>query len=227
MRLGELNWMEIEAYLKKDDRLIVVLGSTEQHGYLSVNTDVKVPLSLADAASQQTGVLVAPPMYFGNSPYFLAYPGTISLRIETLIAVSEDIIRSVYSQGFKRVLILNGHGGNRPVSNRLHEIASEFKELKLAWYSWWLSPAVLAFQESKGLKGYHANWSEAFSFVRSSAIPPDEKSPLETNRILSPDQAKEYYGDGVFGGPYQVDDSIMNEMFGIALKEVIRLLDVL
>lgn len=46
MRLGELNWMEIEAYLKKDDRLIVVLGSTEQHGYLSVNTDVKVPLSL-------------------------------------------------------------------------------------------------------------------------------------------------------------------------------------
>jgi hypothetical protein len=85
----------------------------------------------------------------------------------------------------------------------------------------------LAYQETQGLKGYHANWSEAFSFVRSSPIPKGDKAPLETNRILSPTQAREYYGDGVFGGPYQVDDSIMNEMFSIALKEVIRLLDVI
>lgn len=227
MRLGELSWMEIEAYLKKDDRLILVLGSTEQHGYLSVMTDVKIPLALADAASQQSGVLVAPPMHFGNSPYFLAYPGTISLRVETLTAVVEDIVRSVYSQGFKRLLIMNGHGGNRPVFNQLHDLISEFKDLKIAWYSWWTSPAVLAYQETQGLKGYHANWSEAFSFVRSSPIPKGDKAPLETNRILNPTQAREYYGDGVFGGPYQVDDSIMNEMFNIALKEVIRLLDVI
>jgi creatinine amidohydrolase len=227
MRLGELNWMEIEAYLKKDDRLFIVLGSTEQHGYLSVMTDVKVPMALADAASQQTGVLVAPPLHFGNSPYFLAYPGTISLRVETLTAVVDDMIRSLYSQGFKRMLILNGHGGNKAVLNHLQDISGEFKDLKLAWYSWWTSPGVLAFQESQGMKGYHANWSEAFSFVRSSAIPQGDKAPLETNRVLNPKQAREFYGDGILGGPYQVDDSIMNEMFGVALKEVIRMVEVL
>lgn len=227
MRLGELNWMEIEAYLKKDNRLLLVLGSTEQHGFLSVMADVKVPLALADAASQQTGVLVAPPINFGNSPYFLAYPGTISMRVDTLTAMVEDTVRSLFPQGFMKILILNGHGGNAPVKNHLHQLTNEYKELKIAWYDWWTSPAILEFQDSQGLKGFHANWSEAFSFVRSSAIPQGEKPPLQTNRILNAVQAKEFYGDGVFGGPYQVDDSIMNEMLGIALKEVIRLLEVL
>lgn len=227
MRLAELNWMEIEAYLKKDNRLILVLGSTEQHGYLSVSADVKIPLSLADAASQQTGVLVAPPLNFGNSPYFLAYPGTISLRVETLVNVVDDIVRSLYGQGFKRILILNGHGGNIPAQNRLNEMANELKELKMAWYSWWRSPAIIEFSESQGLKGYHANWSESFSFVRSTAVPQTEKQPLVTNRILNAVQTREYYGDGVFGGPYQVDDSIMTEMFSIALKEILRLIEII
>lgn len=227
MRLAELNWMEIEAYLKKDSRLILVLGSTEQHGYLSVSTDVKVPLSLADAASQQTGVLVAPPLSFGVSPYFLAYPGTISLRVETLTNVVEDIVRSVYRQGFKRILILNGHGGNGAAQNRLNELANELKDLKMAWYSWWQSPAIVDFAQTHNLKLYHANWSEAFPFVRSTAVPKSEKQPLETNRILNDEQAKEYYGDGVLGGVYQVEDSLMSEMFSLAFKEVLRLIELI
>jgi len=227
MRLGELNWMEIEAYLKKDNRVMIVLGSTEQHGYLSLMSDVKVPLAMADAASQLSGVLVAPPVNFGNSPYFLAYPGTISLRVETLNALVEDIVRSLYSQGFKRILIINGHGGNTPALNHLHEIAAEMTDLKMAWYSWWNSPDVTAVAEAHGLKSYHANWIEAFPFVRSTAVPQSEKEPLTTSRILNPSQAREYYGDGVFGGPYQVDDAIMNEVFSAALKEIGRMLEVL
>jgi creatinine amidohydrolase len=227
MRLGELNWMEVEDYLKKDNRVILVLGSTEQHGYLSLMTDVKVPLALADASSQQTGILVAPPLNFGNSPYFLAYPGTISLRVETLTAVVEDIVRSLYGQGFKRILILNGHGGNSPAQNHLQEISDQFTDLKLAWYSWWVSQGVTAIAEAHGLHSYHANWIEAFPFVRSTAIPKGEKEPLGTNRILNAQQAKDLYGDGVFGGPYQVDDEILNEVFAAALKEIIRMLEVL
>lgn len=94
MRLEDLNWMDVERYLQTDDRLMIVLGSCEQHGYLSLLTDVKIPLALADAASEQTGVLVAPPLNFGSSPYFLAYPGTLSLRLNTLLDLVEDLIRS-------------------------------------------------------------------------------------------------------------------------------------
>src|SRR5574339_1139849 len=107
MRLEDLTWMDVEKYLQQDDRLMLVLGATEQHAYLSLLTDVKIPLALADAASQQTGVLVAPPLNFGVSPYFLAYPGTLSLRVSTLTAALEDIIRSAAGHGFRRILILN------------------------------------------------------------------------------------------------------------------------
>ena len=80
MRYEELNWMDVEKYLENDDRLILVLGSTEQHGYLSLATDVKIPMAVADVVSQRTGVLVAPPLNYGITPYFVTYAGTISVR---------------------------------------------------------------------------------------------------------------------------------------------------
>ena len=93
MRIEDLNWMDVEGYLKHDDRLMLVVGACEQHGYLSLLADVKIPLALADAASTRTGILVAPPMNFGSSPYFLTYPGTFSLRLSTLMDALEDIVR--------------------------------------------------------------------------------------------------------------------------------------
>ena len=72
MRFEDMNWMDVESYLKQDQRVMLVTGACEQHGYLSLTTDVRIPLALADAASQQTGVLVAPPVSFGLSPYFAA-----------------------------------------------------------------------------------------------------------------------------------------------------------
>ena len=106
MRLEELNWMDVEGYLKTDDRIMVILGACEQHAYLSLSTDVKIPMAIADAVSRETGVLVAPPVNFGVSPYFLDYPGTISLRVTTLLDIVEDLIRSLFHQGFRKILIL-------------------------------------------------------------------------------------------------------------------------
>src|SRR5574338_30969 len=142
MRLEELNWMDVESYLKHEDRVMLVLGACEQHGYLSLLTDVKIPLALADAASQHSDVLVAPPVNFGVSPYFLSYPGTISLRLSTFLDAVEDIVRSLHGQGFRRFMILNGHGGNDPARGRLVEVANELPQIKLTWYSWWNSHSV-------------------------------------------------------------------------------------
>lgn len=157
MRIDEMNWFSVEQYLKSDDRLMLVTGACEQHGYLSLLTDAKIPLALAEAASEKTGVLVAPVINFGSLPYFLAYPGTISLRITTLLAVVEDIIRSVYRQGFRRILVLNGHGGNTPVSGLMNELANQMPDLKMNFYSWWMSCAVEAVSQRHGLEPNHAN----------------------------------------------------------------------
>lgn len=225
MRLADLNWMDVESYLKSDDRIMLVLGACEQHGYLSLLTDVKIPLALADAVSQQTGVLVAPPLNFGASPYFLAYPGTLSLRVSTLLDVVEDLIRSLYRQGFRRMLLLNGHGGNDPARARLYELADELANLRLSWYAWWRSPSVTAAAQQHGLESSHGGWIEAFDFTRVTDLPVGEKEPPAMPGLVGAEQARQVYGDGMFGGPYAVVREIMNEIFAVALADVVRLLE--
>jgi creatinine amidohydrolase len=224
MRFEDLNWMDIERYLDKEDRLMIVIGACEQHGYLSLLSDVKIPLALADSASEQTGVLIAPPVNFGSSPYFLSYPGTISLRITTLLDLVEDIVRSVYGYGFRRILFLNGHGGNEAVRNRLFELSNLFDDINLRWYSWWQSHSVEELALKYELKLSHANWLEAFPFTVVSDLPAGEKNPPTVPGLIGAVEARNVYRDGVFGGKYKVDDKIMNEMFQVALDDILVLL---
>ena len=224
MRFEELNWMDIEEYRKKDDRIMLVLGACEQHGYLSLLTDIKIPLALADAASQKSGVLVAPALNFGVSPHFTTYPGTISLKVSTFLQVVEDIVMGLYTQGFKHLLILNGHGGNSPVTARLTELCNEHADLQINWYAWWTAPSVTKVAEAHGLKSYHAAWIEAFPFVRVAELPRGEKQPAAGKPVQNADEYRKVFGDGVFGGPYQVEDKIMDEIFSAAVEDILQLL---
>ncbi len=224
MRLEDLNWFDVEAYLQQDDRLMLVLGSCEQHGYLSLLTDVKIPLALADAASQKTGVLITPPLNFGSSPYFMAYPGTLSLRLTTLLDVVEDVVRSAHHHGFRRILVLNGHGGNDAVRGRLYELANLLTGLRLAWYSWWQSHSVVEVAHKYELNPSHVNCQEAFEFTRVAELPSGEKAPPYVPGLLDAEQARQVYEDGVFGGAYQADETIMQELFHVALQDVLTLL---
>ena len=224
MRFSEMNWFDVESYLKVDDRIIVILGSCEQHGYLSLLTDTQIPMVIADAACKKTNVVVAPPINFGGSPYFLAYPGTISLRISTLMDLIEDIIRSLYGHGFRRILFLNGHGGNEPITGRIYEIANELSGIRFEWYSWWTSHKVEEISLKHGLKSYHAGWVEAFTFTRVADIPSGEKAPPVVPGLIGSREAKQIYGDGVFGGKYVVDYEIMNEIFDSLVDDVIQIL---
>jgi creatinine amidohydrolase len=225
MRFEDMNWMDVENYLRVEDRIMVILGSTEQHGYLSLLTDVKIPNALADAASQQTGVVTAPPLNFGVSPYFLAYPGTISLRTDTLLNVVEDMVTSLYKAGFRKILIINGHGGNDSARSRLVELASGMPDLRLSWYAWWQSHSVEAVAIRYEIKPGHANWLEAFPFTMVSDLPDEEKTPPLIKGLLNASETRKLFGDGSFGGAYYVDPAIMNEIFEAALADVLHLLE--
>lgn len=224
MRLEQLNWMDVESYLAHDDRLILVTGATEQHAHLSLLTDIKIPLALADAASQKTDVLVAPPLNFGCSPYFLAYPGTLSLRASTLMDVVEDLVRSAVQTGFRRLLVLNGHGGNTPARVRLREVINTLPGVRLSWYDWWTSHSVEAIAQKHALKPAHANWLEAFPFTIVSDLPGRDKIPPKAPDLLDAAATRQLYGDGSFGGPYQASDQVMNEMFAACLEDILQLL---
>lgn len=225
MRFEDLNWMDVENYLQHEDRVMLVIGACEQHGYLSLLTDVKIPLALAEAASQQTGVLVAPPVNFGVSPYFQAYPGTLSLRVSTFLDLVEDLALSLYQHGFRRLLVLNGHGGNDPARARLHELANRIPDFKLRWYAWWQSHSVEAVAQRYELKPAHANWLEAFPFTQVAELPTGEKIPPQVPGIMPAALARQVYGDGSFGGAYQAEAQVMQEVFQACLADVLQLLD--
>ncbi len=226
MRIEDLNWMDVEEYLKHEDRLMLVIGACEQHGYLSLLSDVKIPLALADAASNRSGILVAPPVNFGSSPYFVTYPGSMSLRLSTLMDVTEDIVRSAHGQGFKRILVLNGHGGNNGVKTRLIELANELPGLKMQWYAWWQSHSVEEVAVRHNIKPSHANWLEAFPFTIVADLPEGEKIPPRVpSDIMDAKTTRAIYGDGSFGGRYQVPPEIMQEIFDTALADILQLLE--
>src|SRR5881398_3170690 len=114
MRISEMNWMMVEEYLRRDDRPVLPLGCTEQHAYLSLSTDSILAERLAVEAAEPLGVAVFPVVAYGITPYFRAFPGTISLRVETYLSLLGDILNAMAEQGFRRILIVNGHGGNAP-----------------------------------------------------------------------------------------------------------------
>ena len=169
-------------------------------------------------------MLVAPPLNFGCSPYFLSYPGTFSLRSQTFLDLVEDLVRSTHRQGFRRILFLNGHGGNDAARTRLYEVANELPVLHLAWYSWWLANSVLDVAQQHHLKPAHANWLEAFPFTQVTELPQEEKKFPRVSGLMNADQARQVYGDGSFGGPYQAPEHVMQLIFEAALADVLQLL---
>ncbi len=111
MKIAEMNWSDVEAATKRDPRCVLPIGSTEQHGQLSLCVDAILAERVANEAAEPLGIPVFPVMPYGHAPYFSAYPGTITLRLETLLAVARDVVASIRRSGFRNILIVNGHGG--------------------------------------------------------------------------------------------------------------------
>src|SRR5213075_3595570 len=103
MRISEMNWMMVEEYLKRDDRALLPLGSTEQHAYLSLSVDSILAERVAVEAAEPLGVPVFPVVAYGVTPYFREFPGSISLRVQTHLNVVRDILDSMEHSGFRRI----------------------------------------------------------------------------------------------------------------------------
>jgi creatinine amidohydrolase len=85
-------------------------GSTEQHGpHLPVGTDTLVAVTLAEDAAARTGILAAPPLWFGWSPHHMVLPGTITIRPDLLAEFAFDMVASLHHHGFDNFVFINGH----------------------------------------------------------------------------------------------------------------------
>lgn len=223
MRIADMNWMQVEEYLKTDDRCVLPIGSTEQHGFLSLCTDAILAERIAIEAAEPLGVPVYPAMPFGCAPYFSAFPGTISLKVDTLLAVVRDVISSMYTSGFRRVFIVNGHGGNAAVGNLCRELLAERPEMSIRFFDWWLGPRVQAKAREIANNPSHANWFENFPWTRLAdvSLPSGERPLVDISSLKQsgPARVRELLGNGSFGGAYQQSDADMTDLWAIGVEE--------
>ena len=229
MRIADMNWMQVEEYLKRDDRAVVPLGSTEQHAYLSLMVDALIPERLAREVAEPLGIPVFPVLPFGLSPYFSGFPGTVSLRVHTYALLIRDILDSHARGGFRRILMLNGHGGNAPAGSVALEWMAENPGIQVKLFNWWIAPRTLGRIREVDSIGSHASWMENFPWTRLAGVrlPDVQKPPIDTARksVLDPQAFKEYLGDGNYGGYYQRSDEEMMAIWEVAKAEALEALE--
>ncbi|MBL8697848.1 MAG: creatininase family protein [Alphaproteobacteria bacterium] len=206
MILQHSTWSEIEAYLGRSRGVMIPIGSTEQHGPNGpIGTDAICAEAVARSAAADADILVGPTLAVTTAQFNLRFPGTISLRSTTLMAVVTDYVRSLAAQGFARFYFLNGHGANiAPLLAAFHDLHGEHAAtaphgLRCRLRSWWEYPDANALRQSLygEWEGIHATPSEIA--IAHHAVPATQRpAPTARPEKLTAASLREMGGDRHF-----------------------------
>jgi creatinine amidohydrolase len=223
MKIADMNWMQVEQKLRQDARAVVPVGSTEQHAYLRLSVDAILAERVASEAAEPLGVPVFPVLSYGISPYFLAYPGSISLRLDTYQRIVAEILESLARTGFRRILFVNGHGGNTPGGSILQEWMNDHRGISVKWHNWWNAPKTAAAVAAVDSVASHASWMENFPWTRLPGVklPEGQKTMIDLAlmRLMDAAGVRAYLGDGNFGGVYEKPDEQMLRVWRVGVEE--------
>jgi creatinine amidohydrolase len=229
MKLSSMNWMQVESYLRSDDRVVLPLGTTQQHAYLSLATDAYLAVRIAEDAAQPLGIPVCPVLSYGLSGPFMAYPGTITLRPKTYALVLAELLDSLTECGFRRIMIVNGHKMNRPAGEVAGAWASARPGIRVIFHNWWSAPKTEARIQAIDPIAGHGSWVENFPWTRLSNAPaPDDQKPagtVELNGEINPTRVRRMLGDGCMGGYYERDDAEMMQLWAVVVQETRAILE--
>jgi len=231
MRVHDCNWQMLEEYLKRDDRIVLPIGSTEQHGYLSVGTDAILAERVAVEAAEPLGVPVLPALPFGVTPYFAAFPGSPSLRTSTYISVIRDLLDSLFGQGFRRIAVVNGHGGNSFAAGVMREWLTEPRKerVQVLFHDWWNAPRAWSVVQRYEKESSHGSWMENFPWTRLAGVTmPKGVKPLIPQSVIRqapPAELRRITVDGSFGGSYERPDEEVLELWRTGVSEVRELIE--
>lgn len=223
MRIADMNWMQVRDHVAGDDRAVLPIGSTEQHAYLSLAVDAILSERVSVEAAEPLAVPVFPVINYGLTPNFVEYPGTVTLRLSTLCAVVTDVLDGIARSGFKRIVIVNGHGGNTPAHGAVLEWLDCHRGCQVKWHNWWNAPRTWAKVQAIDPKASHASWMENFPWTRlgNIAMPGEAKPMMDQGRFIRLDPAakKALLGDGNYGGLYQRSDQDTAALWEVAVAE--------
>ena len=223
MRVAGMNWMQVEDRVRHDDRCVLPIGSVEQHGYLSLCVDMILAERVAVEAAEPLGVPVFPVVPYGVTPNFIDFPGTVSLQLTTYVALIRDVLESLYRAGFRRIVVVNGHGGNGPIASFFSEWMGERRDACVKFHEWWKAPRTWEKVMAIDPAASHASWMENFPWTRLAgvAMPEGRKAPIDVARmrLLDADGVRAFLGDGNFGGAYTQPDDRMMDVWRAGVEE--------
>jgi creatinine amidohydrolase len=248
MRFEELTSPEVAALDRNRTVLILPLGSVEQHGnHMPVGTDTLLAhsVSLAAAERLQGKTVVLPPPWYGFSAHHMRFPGSITLKAETLISVAEDIVGSLVTHGFRRILIVNGHGGNGGVIDLLastlgHRHYGKARVAALTYFQL-AREAIAALRRSEpGGMGHACEFEtsmmqhlrpELVAIERAAVSYPDPGSRYLTTDLLGSSAVRTYhdFGDlsesGTLGDPSLATAEKGARFYDAVLGELVRFIE--
>ena len=216
MRLQLMTWPAVEDYLRRSTAIIIPIGSTEQHGPNGlIGTDAICPEIICGGVEERAEVLVAPTLSIGMAQHHLGFPGSITLRPSTLIAVVSDVVGSLVRHGFRQFYFLNGQGGNiATLSAAFSEIHAGYSlgtsprshaGLKMNTFNWWAGPGVQALSREMfgASEGSHATPSEVsltfYAYPETASHPSMQPQIAPRGTIRDADDYRRQFADGRIG----------------------------
>ncbi|ASJ03430.1 amidase [Thermococcus profundus] len=211
MRMEDLTWPEFDRIKGKVKAVILPVGSVEAHGrHLPLGTDVFAPLELARRVEEKvkekgSEVLVLPPVWYGHSFVLNTYPGTINVRPESLRMYVGDILSELAAEGFERIVLLNGHGGNiYPLIEAAEDVAELYPDLEVFLINWWMDfrEEILSVCSSQGHAG--EDETSVVLAIREDLVKMAEARGRRVKkkvRIIRKDIGRELFPDGVNDDP--------------------------
>lgn len=165
--MERINWMEFkEVVPSKINTVLLPTGTLEPHGVINNGADNTAPTAMAKTIAQRTNAMIAPTLPYGITGSMEAYPGAFQITESAYRPFVKQILEGLAKNGFKNIIILNGHGGGQTaVLNAVAaEVATE-KKVRTLVINWW-SFASDETKEVFGEDGGHAGWNET-AFIQA------------------------------------------------------------
>lgn len=236
-------WQEMlrhELLAAVNDRAVVIVpvGSVEQHGpHCPQDVDISIPYHLAIRTAEAIDdfpVVVAPPVTYGFTHYNMGEIGTITLGLEVFIAVLCDVCRSIWANGFHRIIMVNGHGGNQaPTWNASVKLAEE-DVWALAVTYWTMAPdELLAWSEAdEGSIGHGGEWETSLQLYLRKELVDMSLAVKDEDRTLFSKPVKRYavfserrreMEHGVMGDPFKASAEKGERLFNVLQERLVTL----
>jgi creatinine amidohydrolase len=196
-RYEKLTWPEVNEAIAARQVCIVPCGAVEQHGeHLPLDVDLVCPGGIARGLGERMPdkVLVLPTIAYGYTGHVMDFPGTINTHYETFIRQVLDVTQSLAYHGFKKIILLNGHGSNMPnldLAARRTNLETDAECLLIAW--WHLLTIDKNFTATVRDSVFPGGWSHACELETSLYLYLDEDN-VRKDRIT--DHICSHHDDG-------------------------------